>query len=70
VPRKSPPSFPETLAKLIADTGLSVSAFCKQHDLLQSSVQSYVSGKSRPTWDMVQRLAKALGVPTDVFRDK
>ena len=70
IARDLPKTFPETLAKLIAGAGQSVTAFCKAHDLLQSSVQSYVSGKSRPTWDMVQRLAQALGVSTDVFRDR
>ncbi len=70
IARELPATFAETLGKLIGNTGLSVNAFCKQHELLQSSVQSYIAGKSRPTWDMVQQLAKALGVPTDVFRDK
>jgi ribosome-binding protein aMBF1 (putative translation factor) len=61
--------FPIKLQELIAATGLSVSAWCKQNNLLQSSIQSYTSGKSRPTWDMVQKIANALGVSTDVFRD-
>jgi hypothetical protein len=64
------PDFASRLTALIDATGLSVNAFCEKHNLSQSSVQSYVAGKSRPTWDKVQELAKALGVSTDVFRDK
>lgn len=70
IARALPATFSAKLSAIIEATGLSVNAFCKQHGLNQSSVQSYTSGKSRPTWDMVQRLAKALGVSTDVFRDK
>lgn len=71
VPREpKPPPFPETLASLIEATGQSVTAFCKAHDLSQQTVQGYVAGTRRPTWDMVQRLAGALGVSTDVFRDR
>lgn len=58
------------LLELITATGLTVNAFCEKHKLSQSSVQSYVAGTARPTWDKVQELAKALGVSTDVFRDK
>jgi transcriptional regulator with XRE-family HTH domain len=65
-----PKSFSAILADLIGATGLSVNAFCQKHKISQSSIQSYVAGKSRPTWDKVQELAKALGVSTDVFRDK
>lgn len=68
--KKTQPSFHAILTDLINATGLTVNAFCEKHSLSQSSIQSYVAGKSRPTWDKVQQLAKALGVSTDVFRDK
>jgi antitoxin component HigA of HigAB toxin-antitoxin module len=70
IARDLPATLPEKIASLIDATGLSVNAFCEKHKLSQSSIQSYVAGKSRPTWDKVQELAKALGVSTDVFRDK
>lgn len=62
--------FPVKLQKLIDATGLSVSAWCKQHELSQQTIQGYIAGTRRPTWDMVQQIAKALGVSTDTFRDK
>lgn len=64
------PDFASRLSAMIAATGLSVSAWCKAHALSQQTVQGYISGTRRPTWDMVQQIAKALGVPTDTFRDK
>ena len=70
IARDLPKTLPEKIQSLIAATGLTVNAFCDKHKLSQSSIQSYVAGTARPTWDKVQELAKALGVSTDVFRDK
>lgn len=64
-----PLTFGEKLALLIAETGLSVNGFCRQHELSQSSLQSYIAGTTRPTWDMVQKISTALNVSTEVFRD-
>ena len=64
------PNFPARLAKLIADAGhASATAFADAAGIPQQTLQGYLTGKRRPTWDNVQRIAAALQVPTDVFRD-
>ena len=69
IARALPDTFADKLKQYIVATGLSVAAWCKANDLKQQTIQSYTSGERRPTWDMVQQIAKALGVPTDTFRD-
>lgn len=63
-------TFPSTLRDLIEKSGLSVTAWAKQNGFPQQTIEGYTSGRRKPTWDMVQRLSKALGVPTDTFRDQ
>jgi DNA-binding XRE family transcriptional regulator len=70
IARALPAAFSDRLSALIESAGLSVSAFAKAHGFPQQTIQNYVAGTRRPTWDMVQQLAKALGVTTDTFRDQ
>ena len=68
--KPDPLPFPDRLAKLIADAGhASATAFADAAGIPQQTLQGYMTGKRRPTWDNVQRIAAALQVPTDVFRD-
>lgn len=65
-----PKTFPETLKALIEKSGLSVTAWAKANGFPQQTIEGYTAGRRKPTWDMVQRLATALSVSTDVFRDR
>ena len=49
--------------------GLTVQELAESAGLTRQAVHNYESGARRPTWDAVQKLAAALGVSTDVFRD-
>lgn len=68
--RKLPPSFPARLIALRTAAGLSIPNLARASGLSDDVLRQYETGKRRPTWDSVQQIAKALGVPTDVFRDQ
>lgn len=57
------------LARLRTEAGLSVTDLAERAGVSRQTLHNLETGKYRPTWDVVQRLAGALGVPTDVFRD-
>lgn len=63
-------SFGERLKALRETAGLSVAQLAKATDISRAALYNLENGDSRPTWDVVQSLAKALGVPTDTFRDQ
>jgi len=67
--RRLPPDFPAKLTALREAAGLSVARLAGQSHLSRQAVYDLEAGKYRPTWDVVQRLAAALHVPTDTFRD-
>jgi transcriptional regulator with XRE-family HTH domain len=61
--------FPTVLIRLRESAGLTVAELAEAAGLTRQAVHNYESGARRPTWDAVQKLAAALGVSTDVFRD-
>ncbi len=61
--------FPTTLARLRTAAGLSVPDLARKSGLSDDVLRQYESGARRPTWDSVQKIATALGVPTDAFRE-
>jgi plasmid maintenance system antidote protein VapI len=63
-------TFPATLKALIDKSDLSVTAWAKANGFPQQTIEGYTAGRRKPTWEMVQRLAQALGVSTDTFRDQ
>jgi DNA-binding XRE family transcriptional regulator len=65
----SPAPFPVRLRELRATAGLTVQELAESAGLTRQAVHNYESGARHPTWDAVQKLAAALGVSTDVFRD-
>jgi transcriptional regulator with XRE-family HTH domain len=61
--------FAARLTALREAAGLSVAQLATAAGLHRQSVHQYENGERRPTWDAVQKLAAALHVPTDTFRD-
>jgi transcriptional regulator with XRE-family HTH domain len=62
--------FGDNLKRLIALRGTSTQAIAEKAGLCQRSVQSYVSGARSPTWAAAIKLAVALGVSTEEFRQE
>ncbi len=63
-----PPTFGPRLRQLRQSKGYStVYAFCKAHKLDQTAVGRLENGQRQPSWEMVQRLALALGVGVEEF---
>ena len=63
--------FPATLAAMIAAAGHATpAAFAAASGIAPQTVHNLLAGHRRPGWDTVQRLATALNVPTDAFRDR
>ena len=66
---KPPEPFAAILRRLREAAGLSRPQLAAAAGLSRQVLHNYEAGR-RPTWDAVQRIAKALGVPTDTFRDQ
>lgn len=62
-------TFSARLTALREAAGLSVAQLASAAGLHRQSVHQYENGERRPTWQAVQKLAAALHVPTDTFRD-
>lgn len=60
--------FAGRLARLRTAAGLSVPDLARKSGLSDDVLRRYEDGTRSPTWDSVQKLAAALGVPTDTFR--
>lgn len=70
MPRKTDPEpFGAVLARLREAAGLTVAALAAATGLSRTALYNLENGDSRPSWDAVQKLAAALSVPTDTFRD-
>jgi DNA-binding transcriptional regulator YiaG len=68
--RKLPPSFPARLTSLRTAAGLSIPDLARSSGLSDDVIRRYETGDRAPTWESVQKLAAALGVPTDTFRSQ
>ena len=69
--RTLPETFPAKLAALIAAAGHATpAAFAAASGIAPQTLHNLLAGHRRPTWQTVQRLATALSVPTDSFRDR
>lgn len=64
------PDFGARLKVLREKAELSVAELATKAGMNRESVRLYENGERRPTWDAVQSLAAALGISTDVFRDR
>ncbi|VTT96568.1 ---NA--- : DNA-binding helix-turn-helix protein OS=Leptospira santarosai str. JET GN=LEP1GSC071_0031 PE=4 SV=1: HTH_31 [Gemmataceae bacterium] len=61
--------FGRRLRELREARGLTQQALGDLADMAYQTVAKYERGASVPTWPVVERLANALGVKTDEFRD-
>jgi transcriptional regulator with XRE-family HTH domain len=61
--------FSEKLRQVREAAGLSAYALAKASGLSKQAVSTLESGASKPSWETVQKLAKALGVGCDAFMD-
>lgn len=62
--------FHETLTALRTAAGLSIPELARKSGLSDDALRLYEKGERGPTWEAVQKLAAALGVPTDTFKDQ
>ena len=62
-------TFSARLKALREKAGLTVADLASATGVSRTALYNLEGGKCRPTWDVVQRLANALGVTTDQFRD-
>lgn len=69
IARDLPATFPARLRSLREQAGLSVGEMAAKTGLTRAPLFKLEAGDTRPTWDTVQKLAQALGVTTDTFRD-
>jgi transcriptional regulator with XRE-family HTH domain len=68
VKTKAPPlQFPEHLAALRKERGLTQQALAAKVGLHISQIRRYESGQSQPTLDAIRKLAVALSVSADVL---
>lgn len=65
---KQTQTFAAILARIRTAAGLSVPDLARKSGLSDDVLRQYETGKRSPTWESVQKLATALGVPTDSFR--
>lgn len=63
-------TFPERLTALRTAAGLSIPDLARASGLSDDVLRQYETGKRSPTWESIQKLATALGVPTDAFRSQ
>lgn len=63
--------FPATLRKLIDATGSTSDAeFAESAGISRQHLHHLLTEKRKPSWEVVQKIASALKVSTDVFREK
>jgi len=62
-------TFPATLHALRLRAELSVAELAVRTGLSRTAIYNLENGEDRPTWETVQKLAAALSVSTDTFRD-
>lgn len=62
-------AFGETLRSLRESYPMTADELAQAAGLSRQTVHNYETGNRSPTWDAVQKLAAALGVTTDTFRE-
>ena len=62
-------SFPAKLAAIRTAAGLSIPDLARASGLSDDVLRQYEKGTRGPTWESVQKIAVALAVPTDAFRE-
>jgi transcriptional regulator with XRE-family HTH domain len=68
--RRKRATFAETLVRLRAAAGVSQYALAKMTGLTPQALSYLEQGGRTPSWDTVQRLARALGLSFEAFADE
>lgn len=63
-------SFAEKLKSLMEERGLTAYALAKKSDVSTQTLSKLLQGAYGPSWDTVQKLAKALGVDCRAFAEE
>lgn len=64
------PHFCQTLQTIMSEKGISQNELSRTAGIDQGTISKMVHGQqTRPTWETVQRIAAALGVPCTAFAD-
>lgn len=64
-------TFASLLADQLREKGYAnPNAFAVANDMNAQTIHRLLNGERKPSWAMVQQIATALGVSTDVFRDQ
>lgn len=63
------PFFTLRLRKLLADKGITKYALAKLAGLSKQGVANLIVGDREPSWETVQKIARALGVSCEEFTD-
>ena len=69
IARELPADFPARLTALRTAAGLSIPDLARASGLSDDAIRKWEAGERGPTWEGVQKLATALGCPTDAFRE-
>lgn len=69
--KKPPETFPAILTRLRAAAGLSIPDLARASGISDDTLRRWEAGdpKRLPSWESIQKLATALGCPTDAFRE-
>lgn len=60
-------SFAEILREYLTDRNLTQTDYAKKIDVKQSQVSEWLSGKAKPSYDILRRMALEGGVSADYF---
>ena len=67
-PKAKPVSFATRLTAVRTDAGFSIPELARASGVSDDAIRLYEAGTRGPSWEIVQKLATALGVTTDTFR--
>lgn len=69
--KKPPETFPAILTRLRTAADLSIPDLARLSEISDDTLRRWEAGdpKRLPSWSNIQKLATALGVPTDAFRE-
>ncbi len=57
--------FKEILTEILAENGLTQTAFAKKVGIKQSQVSEWLKGKAKPGYDMLKQISISLNIPSD-----
>jgi len=59
--------FRQILKEFLTDNSLTQEQFAKKVGIRQGQVSEWLSGRSRPSYDLLKRMSLAFGVSADYF---